>query len=77
MPDPLLENAKRLAEEQGTTFSALVEDALRCFMAERPKGSSAPFRLHTVKGVLVNPDLDLNRISALIATDDEGAYHRK
>ncbi|MBY0502576.1 MAG: hypothetical protein K2X03_01615 [Bryobacteraceae bacterium] len=33
-----------------------------------------PFELFTVKGKLVNPDVDLDRISALIAADDEEKY---
>jgi len=32
--------------------------------------ASVPFHLHTVKGILVHPELDLDRTSALITMDD-------
>jgi hypothetical protein len=74
LPDPLLENAKRFAEEHGMTLSGLMEDALRCRMAERDVPQSAAFRLHTVRGSRPDPSLDLDRTSALIAADDEAEY---
>jgi Ribbon-helix-helix protein, copG family len=71
--DSLLENAKGRAEERGITLSELVEDALRAHLAER-KTRSRPFRLHTVRGRLVNPNLDLDRTSALLVSEDEAVY---
>ncbi len=76
LPDTLLKNAKRRATERGVTLSSLLEDALRSHLsAKRPPGASA-FRLYTVRGRLVQPDLDLDRTSALLAADDESAYPR-
>jgi hypothetical protein len=77
VPDPLLENAKQRASERGITLSALIEDALRRHLSEMATVSSKPFRLHTVRGRLVNPSLDLDRTSALVATDDEAGYSRR
>jgi hypothetical protein len=74
LPQPLLHNAKRRAAERGVTLSALVEDALRTHLAAKPKGPDTPFRLHTVRGRLVQPDLDLDRTSAIVASDDESDF---
>jgi len=74
IPDPLLENAKRRAAERNITLSGLIEDALRAHLA-RPVGPApGAFRLHTVRGKVVDPNLDLDRTSALVAADDEAEY---
>jgi hypothetical protein len=74
--DPLLENAKQYAEQRGTTVSNVIEDALRLLLSQ-PSASQAPtFKLHTVKGRLVDPKRNIDRISALIAEDDENGYRR-
>ena len=74
LPDPLLQSAKRRAAERKITLSGLIEDALRSHLA-RPEGAAAPaFRLHTVRGKGVNPNLDLDRTSALVAEEDEVDY---
>ena len=44
IPDPLLEEARRAADREGTTLKALVEAGLRRVLAER-RGRGAPFRL--------------------------------
>jgi hypothetical protein len=76
IPDPLLENAKRRAAERNITLSGLIEDALRAHLA-RPEGVAAPaFRLYTVRGRMVNPNMDLDRTSALVTADDEADYSR-
>ncbi|MEO5922690.1 MAG: ribbon-helix-helix domain-containing protein [Bryobacteraceae bacterium] len=77
VPDPLLESAKHHAEARGVTVSIVVEDALRSYLAQSGRRSAGPFRLPTVKGKLVHPDLDLDRTSALALTDDEAAYRRR
>ena len=75
LPEPLLENAKQLAAERGITLSALLEAAVRnMVLAPKPASSAPPFRLHTVRGRLVSPGLDLDRTSALVAADDETAF---
>ena len=74
IPGPLLANAKERAGERGITLSALIEDALRKALADARPAAAPPFRLHTVRGTQVNPNLDLDRTSALIALDDEDDY---
>jgi hypothetical protein len=69
--EPLLRSAKRRASERGVTLSALLEDALRVHLTRKPSDASTPFKLHTVAGKLVNPELDLDRTSALEVLDDE------
>ena len=71
--DPLLETAKRRAADRGITLSELIEDVLRSQITER-EAPPPPFRLHTVRGRLVDPSLDLDRSSALIALEDEVDY---
>lgn len=73
--DPLLETAKARASLRSITLSELIEDALREHLAANlPSEARHRFRLITVKGELVNPDVDLDRVSALIAADDEERY---
>lgn len=73
--DPLLETAKQCASLRSITLSELIEDALRAHLAAPSSGQARhPFRLITVKGDLVNQDVDLDRISALIGADDELRY---
>jgi hypothetical protein len=77
IPEPLLENAKKVASERRVTLSVVLEDALRSHLAARPARTGAPFRLHTVHGRLVQPDLDLDRTSAIIAADDESDFPQR
>jgi len=44
IPDPLLAEARRAADREGTTLRALVEAGLRRVLAER-RPKAAPFRL--------------------------------
>jgi hypothetical protein len=74
LSDPLLRNARRAAAARGVTLSVLLEDALRAELARDSEKSVRPFKLHTVRGRLVRPDLDLDRTSALVTMDDESAY---
>jgi hypothetical protein len=75
--DPLLAEARRLAAQRGATLSSVVEDALRAWIAARPPAKPEPFRLHTVKGRLVDPLLDLDRTSGLLLRDDDAAFGPK
>ena len=77
LPNALLENAKQLAAERRITLSALLEDALRCQLALHTPSSASSFRLHTVLGKLVNPNLDLDRTSHLVELDDEARFKYK
>ena len=73
LPDPLLEHAKEYAEARGMTLSAVLEDALRCFLAGKPAPFGKSFSLPAVGGKLVNAGLDLAQTSALVTMDDEAA----
>jgi len=48
IPDPLLEEARRAAEREGTTLRALVEAGLRRVLAER-RAKTTPFRLRDAR----------------------------
>jgi hypothetical protein len=72
--DPLLEMAKERAQLRRVTLSEIVEDALREHLAADKPESRTQFRLITVKGELVDPNLDLDKTSALLTGDDEAFY---
>jgi hypothetical protein len=72
--EPVLRSARRRAAERGVTLSAFAEDALRAQLARKESAAAPSFRLHTVRGRLVRPDLDLDRTSALLALDDEATF---
>jgi hypothetical protein len=57
--DPLLEEAKRVAAQEGTTLRVLVEDGLRRTLAERQQRK--PFRLRdaSFRGEGLQPGIDL------------------
>jgi hypothetical protein len=74
---PLLENAKQAAAERGITLGALIEDALRTYFAAVGRKQPRPFRLHTVRGRLVDSTLDLDRTSALVAREDEREFAKR
>lgn len=77
IPDPLLENAKQLAAQRGTTLSDVVGDALRMLLSKPEEPQGQAIRLPTFEGRLVDPNLDLNRTSDLLARDDEEFYSRR
>jgi hypothetical protein len=77
LPAPLLEYAERYAAERGVTLSALLEEALRCRLARNPSSSVPAFRLHTVRGKLVDPQMDLDCTSALIAMEEDASFRGK
>jgi hypothetical protein len=70
--DPaLLRAAKRHAAEAGTTFTALVEDALREILSRGKRGSrTAPVRLPTFRGTGLLPGVDLDDSAALESVMD-------
>jgi len=72
--EPVLRTARRVASERGVTLSSLLEDALRAQLARKPSTADPPFRLHTVRGKLVQPNLDLDRTSALLLLEDEADF---
>ena len=75
--DPLLENAKEDAARRGVTLSEVIEDALRGYLNLSPEQPEKPFRLHTVKGKLVDPAIDLNKTSELIMIEEEEYYRSR
>jgi hypothetical protein len=77
LPEPLIENAKQEAAHLGVTLSVVVQDALRSHLARRSAPGNGKFQLHTVRGRLVRPDLDLDRTSSLVTLDDESAFGGK
>lgn len=71
----LLARAKALALREGTTLTAIVEQALRARLAPRPKGGQAgqlrEFSLPTVKGTSP-PNVDIaDREAVFDLLDDE------
>jgi hypothetical protein len=70
----ILENAKAASVGRGVTLSELLEDALRAYLSPTNQAAPVPFRLHTVRGQLVQPGLNLDRSSALVVADDELTY---
>ena len=77
LPERLLQNAKRTAAARGVTLSAFVEDAVRAQLARNDDRKASPFKLHTVRGRLVQPDLNLDRTSALLTLEDESAFKKR
>ncbi len=64
----ILENAKAAAVRRGVTLSEFVQDAVLAYLSSAQKSVPEPLRLHTVRGQLVQPELDLDRMSALLVT---------
>jgi len=71
----ILENARVAAASRGVTMSELLEDALRSYLSPTNQAPAPPFHLHTVRGCLVQPELNLDRSSALVVADDESAHN--
>ncbi len=55
--DALLEEARKLASQEGTTVTALVEEGLRRIFAERKRAASFRLRKATFKGDGLQPRL--------------------
>jgi len=73
LPDELLARAKRKAETDGRTLTALIEEGLRRVLSDRPRAEP---RLHTPLPVSkagggVMPGIDLNNSTALQELEDE------
>jgi predicted transcriptional regulator len=67
LDDQLLEKTKQYALTHGTTFTAIVEDALREKLMNRPAyKKKAPIKLKTVKGNGINAGIDLDDTASLI-----------
>lgn len=57
-----------------TKLSVVVENALRLLLSQSATAQPSTFGLHTVKGRLLDPNRNLDRISELIASEDEADY---
>lgn len=67
LDDQLLEKAKQYALAHGTTFTAIVEDALREKLMNRPvTKKQSRVKLKTVKGKGVNAGIDLDDSASLL-----------
>ncbi len=73
LDDQLGERVKREARGAGTSVSSYVAAAIRLSL-DAPKPVVAPFRLVTVGGGTVAPDVLLDTPRALVAAEDEGRY---
>ncbi len=67
LDDQLLEKAKQYALSHRTTFTAIVEEALREKLMGRPEGKRQQrIKLKTVAGNGLNPGVDLDDSASLL-----------
>lgn len=67
LDERLLREAKTYAARNGRTLTAVMEAALRQFLARQPERTATrPFRLRTFKGTGVAPGVDLDDSAALL-----------
>ena len=72
LDDQLLEQAKQYALTHGTTFTAVVEDALREKLMSRPDVTTqSRIRLKTTSGKGVNAGIDLDDSASLLDVMDK------
>lgn len=71
LDDALLERAKRVALERGTTLTAVIEDALRRALTPAPTSTREPIALPTFRGDGLLPGVDLNDTASLLDLMDE------
>jgi len=69
--DNILEKAKRYSRKKGLTLGEVFERALGVFLNEESPTKKPQFKLITVKGELVDQDLNLDRTSDLLNEDEE------
>jgi hypothetical protein len=58
IPDPVLDEVRKLAEREGTTVKALVERGLRRVLADERRGSGFRLRKASFKGKGLRPELE-------------------
>lgn len=72
LDDQLLEKAKQYALANGTTFTAIVEEALREKLMGRPAvKKQSRVKLKTVKGLGLNAGIDLDDSASLLDVMDD------
>lgn len=74
--DDLLEDLKRRAAESGTTVSRLIEDSVRLAAATPRDAKAGRFKLVTYGRGGRFTNLDVNRTSLLLESDDVERYRR-
>jgi hypothetical protein len=75
LDDRLGRTARRRAQQEGLSLSALVARALTSLLTDAsPALRTRPFRLITVGGDGPRAGVDLDRTSALLVAEDERAY---
>ncbi|MCX6591419.1 MAG: DUF2191 domain-containing protein [Acidobacteria bacterium] len=77
--DPLFEQAKALATQDGVSFRVLVEEGLRAVVAARTRAASKPFRLRDGsfrKGHGLQPGVTWQDLTALAYQEDNGSAKR-
>lgn len=74
--DDLLEDLKRRAAESGTTVSRLIEDSVRLAAARPRDARVGRFKLVTYGRGGRFTDLDVNRTSLLLESEDVERYRR-
>lgn len=74
LDDQLLAQARHVAQQTGTTVTALIEEALRERLARLPvTARQEPTRLPTVGGKWLLPGVDLDNAAALRDLMDEAS----
>ncbi len=72
LEESLLRQVKDHAMKSGTTLTAVIEEALRVFLAKRCSASPRrPVKLTTVKGKGLRPGVDLDSTADLLDLMDE------
>jgi plasmid stability protein len=66
LDDDLHRKAKAYAARHGTTLAALVEEALRLRLAQRPGAARAAVELPTFRGDGLQPGLTLDDMSTIL-----------
>jgi len=77
LEDRLADQVRRRAEEEGLSVSAFIARTLDDALKQTAPRTSPPFRLVTVKGDGLHPEIDLDRPRALVAEDDEAIFARQ
>lgn len=68
LDERLLREAKAVAAQERRTLTAVIDDALRQFLARRsaPRGKRPPVKLITFRGDGLQPGVDIDDTAALI-----------
>jgi len=74
LDDRLAERVRRGAADEGLSVSAFIARILDDALKRQEVPPAPPFRLVTVSGDGVYPEVDLDRPRTLIAAEDEARY---